>query len=92
MSHYTVSYRGDNSGRKAINDLIGWFGLNKSKLIIRGMRACKTFSDIDGVDMAIGFGGVTGEPVRRLISYCFGEEVLQAWSKAKRGDKTLIKP
>lgn len=86
MARY-VSYKGDNSGRRAINDLIGWFGLSKSKLIFRGVRAAKTFADIDRMDMAISFGGVSGEPVRRLYAHIHTEGVLEEWSSREVGDK-----
>lgn len=87
---YEISYRGDNTKRAAINDLIRWFGLSKSKLIIRSMRACHNCADIDGLDFAISMGGVSGEPVRRLIAYCHGESVLEMWSDEKRGSQRVL--
>jgi hypothetical protein len=86
----TVSYRGDNTGRRAIIDLIRWFGLHKSKIIFRAVRQCETFQELDQCNMAISFGGVQGEPVRRLIAYCHSDDVLARWIKAPNGDKSRI--
>lgn len=88
--HTTISYKGDNTKRRAIIDLIGWYGLSKSKLIFRSVRAAKTIKDLDNCDMAICFSGVTGEPVRRLFAYCHGEHVLDFWMNAERGDPTVL--
>ena len=77
--HTTISYKGDNTKRRAICDLCRWFGLSKSKLIIRGVRAAQTYGDLDELNMVIGFGGCEGEPVRRLFAHVHGEPVLQTW-------------
>jgi hypothetical protein len=88
--HTEISYRGDNSGRRAINDLIRWFGLGKSKYIFRACRQCKTMQDLNCISIGVGIGGVSGEPVRRLIAYCHGEETLARWIKSPDGSQELI--
>jgi hypothetical protein len=87
--HSTISYRGDNTGRRSINDMVRWFGLAKSKTIIVMMQNAKAYKAqhpewdcnkfLNGVCMAIEMGGVSGEPVRRLFAHYLGEEVLQDW-------------
>lgn len=91
MTHVNINYAGDNSGRRAICDLIRWFGLRRSILIIRKLKACKTLADLDRVDMVCCFGGVQGEPVRRLIAYIHGERVLSRWCASGAGDSTLLR-
>jgi len=90
MSHVIISYKGDNNGRRAIIDLIRWFGLRKSKLIFRSVRAAKTFADLDKCDMAMSFGGCSGEPVRRLIAHIHGQNVVDAWVKASDWDPSAL--
>ena len=81
--HTTINYTGDNNDHRAIIDLIRWFGLSKSKLIFRGFRAYK--EDVHGINQLIItisiIGGVSGHPVRRLVAYCCGEEMLQKWQE-----------
>lgn len=86
---YEISYK-NKPPRQALIDLARWMELRRMKIILRGMRACRTMADIDSINIAISFGGVDGEPVRRLIAYVWGEETLQQWSKAKQGDLTPI--
>jgi hypothetical protein len=85
-----ISYRGDNTKRRAINDLIRWFGLSKSKLIIREVRKCRTMGDLDGINIAIAFGGCEGEPVRRLFAHIHGEDALARWIKSTNNSPELI--
>ena len=87
---YEISYRGDNTGRRALNDLIGYIGLSRSKIIFRAMRSATTFADLDAATIMASFCGVSGEPVRRLIARCHGESVLAAWSNAPQGDPTQL--
>lgn len=87
---YEVSYKGDNTGRRAINDLIRWFGLDKSKMIYRAVRDCHNCNDLDSVNMAISMGGVSGEPVRRLIAHIHGEATLEMWSKEPVGSQRVL--
>lgn len=79
-----ISYKGDNTGRQAINDLIRWFGLSKTKKVMRCMRAKPnpSIAHMNMVCMAIEIGGVSGEPVRRLFAYVWGEERLADWLKS----------
>ena len=90
MSHVKIDYTDDNSGRRAIIDLVRWFGLSCSKQIFRAVRDAQTFADLDSIDRAILFGGVTGEPVRRLIEYYHGPLGLAAWSASEDFDQSLI--
>lgn len=90
--HYDVSYKGDKDGRRAINDLIGWFGLSKSKLSIKTVKEVRdykaTHPDYDpnkmlnSISMSISFGGVSGHPVRALFEHYLGREILENWMKS----------
>lgn len=85
----TVNYKGDNTGRRAINDLLRWFGLAQSKFIIGEMPRARDFARrhpewnsnkfLNGACFAIEIGGVQGEPIRRLFAHYLGEARLQAW-------------
>ena len=88
--HMEISYKDDITGRKAMCDLVRWFGISKSKLIIRGLRGCKKYGDIDSMNFAISFGGVEGEPVRRIISHVLGEQVLTTWIDEPTGSSRKI--
>lgn len=89
---YYVSYKGDNDGRRAVRDLVSWFGFRKSLLIFRDLYKARRFfkahpekdlnSYLSRVDLLLCMGGVSGEPVRRLFARVFGEEALQKWLAA----------
>lgn len=84
-----ISYKGDNSDRRALLDLVRWFGFKRSRVIWKEFRNAKVYITnhpewdptqfLNGSVMAIEFGGVSGHPVRCLIRKFFGDEVLQAW-------------
>lgn len=93
--HYEVSYKGQNSDRKALLDLVEWFGFKKSLLVFRSIRQirdwwkhwegrgdeakAKLFQTLNGHAFAIEMGGVSGEPVRALLRKYLGEDLVKEW-------------
>jgi hypothetical protein len=83
---------GTKESRRALLDLVEWFGWKKSLLIFRETKKCVTFRQLDGVDMAIAFGGVGGRPVLDLFRRIHGEEAVVKWRTVKKwADDTPIK-
>lgn len=87
---YEISYKGDNSDRRALNDFVHYVGLTPAKLLIRLLRAAKTLADIDRADFYCGFAGVQGEPVRALIRHIHGLPIFVAWQNSDNNDLTLL--
>lgn len=57
--HYEISYKGDNSDRRAINDWVGWMGMKRAKLLIAFVKQGGTWKQFD---FYCGFAGVSGKP------------------------------
>lgn len=91
MAQY-ISYTGDNDDRRALRDLVSWFGFRKSLFIWREFHKCvrwlkehpegSVIGWLNSMSMALKIGGVSGHPVHCLIKRFFGEAVLEEWSKA----------
>ena len=87
---YEVSYVGDNSKRRAINDLCRYIGLGPSKVVCREARRIAAIENeeqrnkaYNGLSFQISmFLGVSGEPVRRLFAHYGGEAQLESWLKS----------
>ena len=84
--HYDVSYKGDNDDRRAVRDLVQWFGFRKSMLIARAVKSAARMSDdekrnnyLNSLCFSIEMGGVSGHPVRRAIARWGSEEMLANW-------------
>lgn len=97
--HYDVSYKGDNTGRRAINDMFRYIGLNRSKIVLRTAKAYAVIEDeaernrkYNGLCCQIEFFcGVSGEPIRRLFAYVGGDEQLQSWLNSDAEGEQKVK-
>ena len=91
--HYDRHYdQSKENSRKALLDLVEWFGWKKSLLVFRETKKCTTFRQLDGVNMAISFGGVSGRPVLELFRKIHGHQAVSKWRSVKRWtDDTPIK-
>jgi hypothetical protein len=74
---YEIKYHGDK--RKALNDVVRWFGLRKSILIIKLIKGGGSF---EGIHFAVSFGGVSGYPVRCMIER-YHQRVVRRFGKQK---------
>jgi hypothetical protein len=75
---YHVSYKGDNSGRRAVNDWVQWLGMKRSKMLARVARGTSTDPDLpcstpterwNTFNLCCGFAGVSGQPVREAFKH-----------------------
>lgn len=87
--HRDISYKGDNSDHRALNDLCQWFGFKRSLLIFREAQRISRIADesernkaLDGLCFAVEMAGVSGHPVRRLFAHFIGEDGLASWIKS----------
>ena len=87
---YTISYKGDNSGRRAINVFIRYVGLHRAKIPCRLCRNAITYGQLDSFDFYSSFAGVQGEPVRRVIAHYHGERALAIWRDEPNGSQRVI--
>lgn len=76
--HTDISYKGDNSPRRAIVDLIQWFGFRRARQLCRLAAGKPAFGNPGIEDLserwntfnwACGFGGVSGHPVRETFKH-----------------------
>lgn len=97
--HYEVSYRSDNTKRRAICDMIRYIGLSRSKIVLGvAKQASKIEDDVERNKSYNGlcfnievFCGVQGEPIRRLIAYVGGEEQLESWMNSDSLGRQKVK-
>lgn len=87
---YTISYKGDNSGRRAINDFIRYVGLRRAKVLFRLCRNARVYGQLDEFNFYSSFAGVQGEPVRRVIAHYHGESKLAIWCNEPNGSQRVI--
>lgn len=94
MTHVNIDYA-DLEERQPLLDLVAWFGLKRTKNIIRHLQTAITYAAINHIDMAMCWAGCQGHPNRRMIAHVLGEEVLQGWLDANQafedGDSEALK-
>lgn len=72
--------------QQAIADLREWFGEAKFAFITETLDSVKTMAEVDSLDFAICFGGVTGYPVCCLFAHKWGWPFVERWSSVDRWD------
>lgn len=81
---YEISYKGDNSSRRAIGDWAAYMGLRQAKQLARlarGLDEPKTLrARWQWFNLGSAFAGVSGHPVREAFKHFAGitQEELEA--------------
>ena len=82
MSHFTISYKGQTSDRKALNDWCNWLGLKRAKLLLTlARRDAPLLTTWRQFDFYCSFAGVSGHPVLAVFAYCHAMSVEELCSK-----------
>lgn len=73
--HYEISYKGDNSDRRAINDWVNWLGLRRAKLLAGLVKQGGTWKQFD---FYCSFAGVSGKPNIAAYEHFAGRKLTDA--------------